>query len=164
MALVSTHQTYVAIVIETIPDTSCILVWLIEQGYEVYAFLADVGQEEVRGNSEAEDYSSRLTKDFEAARKKALNVGAKKFFLEVSQASLQRCDIYQPSYWAGPQARVYHRTHLSGRPSQCDLRGQSRTSPKCQRYLIGDSPPECIPSRDFLSAARHRSRNDRRRG
>lgn len=53
MALVSTHQTYVAIVIETIPDTSCILVWLIEQGYEVYAFLADVGQEEVRGNSEA---------------------------------------------------------------------------------------------------------------
>jgi len=25
-------------------------------------------------------------KDFEAARKKALNVGAKKFFLEVSQA------------------------------------------------------------------------------
>ena len=33
--------------IETFSDTSCILVWLIEQGYEVYAFLADVGQEEV---------------------------------------------------------------------------------------------------------------------
>lgn len=47
-------------------DTSCILVWLIEQGYEVYAFMADVGQEE----------------DFEAARQKALKVGAKKFFLE----------------------------------------------------------------------------------
>jgi hypothetical protein len=29
-------------------DTSCILAWLIEQGYEVYAFMADVGQEEVR--------------------------------------------------------------------------------------------------------------------
>ena len=29
-------------------DTSCILVWLIEQGYEVYAFMADVGQDEVR--------------------------------------------------------------------------------------------------------------------
>ena len=27
-------------------DTSCILAWLIEQGYEVYAFMADVGQEE----------------------------------------------------------------------------------------------------------------------
>jgi argininosuccinate synthase len=28
-------------------DTSCILAWLIEQGYEVYAFMADIGQEEV---------------------------------------------------------------------------------------------------------------------
>jgi argininosuccinate synthase len=28
-------------------DTSCILAWLIEQGYEVVAFMADVGQEEV---------------------------------------------------------------------------------------------------------------------
>lgn len=32
---------------ETISDTSCILAWLIEQGYEVYAFFADIGQEEV---------------------------------------------------------------------------------------------------------------------
>lgn len=48
-------------------DTSCILVWLIEQGYEVYTFMADVGQEE----------------DFAAAEKKALAVGAKKYFLEV---------------------------------------------------------------------------------
>ncbi|CAE6447227.1 unnamed protein product [Rhizoctonia solani] len=47
-------------------DTSCILAWLIEEGYEVYAFMADVGQEE----------------DFAAAEKKALAVGAKKFFLE----------------------------------------------------------------------------------
>merc|ERR1711939_1280101 len=46
-------------------DTSCILAWLIEQGYEVIAFMADVGQEE----------------DFEAARVKALKVGAKKFVL-----------------------------------------------------------------------------------
>jgi argininosuccinate synthase len=29
-------------------DTSCILAWLIEEGYEVYTFMADVGQEEVR--------------------------------------------------------------------------------------------------------------------
>ena len=28
-------------------DTSCILAWLIEEGYEVIAFMADVGQEEV---------------------------------------------------------------------------------------------------------------------
>jgi len=31
-----------------VTDTSCILAWLIEEGYEVYAFMADVGQEEVR--------------------------------------------------------------------------------------------------------------------
>lgn len=49
-------------------DTSCILAWLIEQGYEVMAYMADVGQEE----------------DFEAARKKALKVGATKVFVEVS--------------------------------------------------------------------------------
>jgi argininosuccinate synthase len=29
-------------------DTSCILAWLIDQGYEVVCFMADVGQEEVR--------------------------------------------------------------------------------------------------------------------
>ncbi|KAF4610943.1 hypothetical protein D9613_006756 [Agrocybe pediades] len=54
-------------------DTSCILAWLIEQGYEVYAFMADVGQEE----------------DFAAAEKKALKVGAKKFFLQASNCLLQ---------------------------------------------------------------------------
>jgi len=49
-------------------DTSCILAWLIEEGYEVIAFMADVGQEE----------------DFDAAREKALKIGAKKFFCVVS--------------------------------------------------------------------------------
>lgn len=47
-------------------DTSIILAWLLEQGYEVIAFLADVGQEE----------------DFEAAREKALKIGATKFIVE----------------------------------------------------------------------------------
>ncbi|XP_078406185.1 argininosuccinate synthase isoform X2 [Cetorhinus maximus] len=47
-------------------DTSCILVWLKEQGYEVIAYLANVGQDE----------------DFAAAREKALTLGAKKVFIE----------------------------------------------------------------------------------
>ncbi|KAI7847430.1 argininosuccinate synthase [Circinella umbellata] len=47
-------------------DTSCILAWLIEEGYEVMAYVADVGQEE----------------DFEAIRSKALQVGASKVFVE----------------------------------------------------------------------------------
>ncbi|CAG8618194.1 6645_t:CDS:2 [Ambispora leptoticha] len=47
-------------------DTSCILVWLIEQGYDVFAYMANVGQEE----------------DFEAAKVKALTIGAKGVFIE----------------------------------------------------------------------------------
>lgn len=47
-------------------DTSVILAWLLDQGYEVIAFLANVGQEE----------------DFEAANEKALKIGATKFIVE----------------------------------------------------------------------------------
>ncbi|KAJ2759929.1 argininosuccinate synthetase, partial [Coemansia sp. BCRC 34490] len=47
-------------------DTSCILAWLIDQGFEVLAYMANVGQEE----------------DFDAAREKALKVGASKVFIE----------------------------------------------------------------------------------
>ncbi len=47
-------------------DTSVILKWLIEQGYEVVAYLADVGQKE----------------DFEAAKAKALKIGASKVYIE----------------------------------------------------------------------------------
>lgn len=46
--------------IETFSDTSCILVWLIEQGYEVYAFLADVGQEEVWDTQNLKKTTNRL--------------------------------------------------------------------------------------------------------
>ncbi|KAL7272724.1 argininosuccinate synthetase [Rhizina undulata] len=47
-------------------DTSCILAWLLEAGYDVVCFMADVGQEE----------------DFEAAREKALKIGASKVYIE----------------------------------------------------------------------------------
>jgi argininosuccinate synthase len=63
---VSYHLTIILLSSISLLDTSVILLWLIEQGYEVYAFMADVGQEE----------------DFEAAKAKALKIGAKKFFLE----------------------------------------------------------------------------------
>ncbi|GFX07438.1 argininosuccinate synthase [Trichonephila clavipes] len=43
-------------------DTSCILVWLIEKGYDVIAYMANVGQEE----------------DFDVAFQKAKTLGAKK--------------------------------------------------------------------------------------
>lgn len=47
-------------------DTSVILSWLIGKGFEVVAFIADLGQSE----------------DFNAARKKALKIGASKVYIE----------------------------------------------------------------------------------
>ena len=47
-------------------DTSVILKWLIEEGYDVIAYIADVGQEE----------------DFEAARSKAEKIGASAVYVE----------------------------------------------------------------------------------
>ena len=47
-------------------DTSIILKWFIEEGYDVVAYIADVGQEE----------------DFEAAREKAEKLGASKVYVE----------------------------------------------------------------------------------
>jgi argininosuccinate synthase len=47
-------------------DTSVILKWLIEEGYEVIAYIADVGQDE----------------DFKAAKEKAIKVGASKVYIE----------------------------------------------------------------------------------
>jgi argininosuccinate synthase len=47
-------------------DTSFILAWLIEKGYDVICFMAAIGQEE----------------DFEAAKAKALKIGAKECYIE----------------------------------------------------------------------------------
>jgi argininosuccinate synthase len=47
-------------------DTSVILAWLLEQGYDVVAYLADVGQDE----------------DFAAAERKALSLGASRVSIE----------------------------------------------------------------------------------
>jgi argininosuccinate synthase len=46
-------------------DTSCILQWLIDKGYEVIAYIADIGQKE----------------DFKAAEQKALKIGASKVYI-----------------------------------------------------------------------------------
>ncbi|KIK97336.1 hypothetical protein PAXRUDRAFT_825014 [Paxillus rubicundulus Ve08.2h10] len=75
-------------------DTSCILAWLVEQGYEVYAFMADVGQEE----------------DFAAAEKKALTSGAKKFFKE----DLRREFVTELIYPAVQANCIYENVYLLG--------------------------------------------------
>ena len=47
-------------------DTSVILKWLIDEGFEVIAYIADVGQDD----------------DFTEAREKALSIGAAKVYIE----------------------------------------------------------------------------------
>jgi argininosuccinate synthase len=53
-------------------DTSVILKWFIDKGYEVIAYIADVGQDD----------------DFEAAKAKALKIGASKVYIENLQREL----------------------------------------------------------------------------
>ncbi|TVY42955.1 Argininosuccinate synthase, partial [Lachnellula subtilissima] len=75
-------------------DTSCILQWLIEAGYDVVCYMADVGQEE----------------DFEAAKAKALKIGAvacyvedlrKEFIEELCYPAVQCNAIYENVYLLG---------------------------------------------------------------
>ncbi|CAK1599523.1 unnamed protein product [Parnassius mnemosyne] len=47
-------------------DTSCILKWLIQKNFDVVCYIADIGQDE----------------DFEKAKKKAMNIGAKDVIIE----------------------------------------------------------------------------------
>ncbi|KAJ8390034.1 hypothetical protein AAFF_G00111950 [Aldrovandia affinis] len=75
-------------------DTSCILVWLQEQGYDVIAYLANIGQDE----------------DFEAARKKAESLGAKKVFIEDLRA-----EFVEEFIWPAVQASaIYEDRYLLG--------------------------------------------------
>jgi len=75
-------------------DTSCILAWLLEKGYDVVCFMADIGQEE----------------DFESAKQKALGVGASavhvedlrdEFVKELCFPAIQCNAIYENVYLLG---------------------------------------------------------------
>uniref|UniRef100_A0A8C5QAS7 Argininosuccinate synthase n=1 Tax=Leptobrachium leishanense TaxID=445787 RepID=A0A8C5QAS7_9ANUR len=75
-------------------DTSCILVWLKEQGYDVIAYLANIGQNE----------------DFDEARKKAVHLGAKKVFIED-----MRQEFVEQFIWPAVQANaIYEDRYLLG--------------------------------------------------
>lgn len=75
-------------------DTSCILVWFIEQGFDVIAYMADIGQSE----------------DFEAARAKAMKLGAKKVFIEDLKS-----EFVSEFIWPTVQANaIYEDRYLMG--------------------------------------------------
>ncbi|CAL4112891.1 unnamed protein product [Meganyctiphanes norvegica] len=99
-------------------DTSCILVWLQEQGYEVIAFMANLGQEE----------------DFDAARDKANKLGAK----EVIVQDLRR-SLVEDYVWPAVQGDlIYEDRYLLGtalaRP--CITRGMIDTARRHQAGYI----------------------------
>jgi argininosuccinate synthase len=75
-------------------DTSVILKWLIEKGYEVIAFVADVGQKE----------------DFDECRKKALLLGASKVII----ADLKREFITDFVFKAVKANAIYEERYLLG--------------------------------------------------
>ncbi|CAG8675149.1 8322_t:CDS:2, partial [Dentiscutata erythropus] len=75
-------------------DTSCILAWLIEQNYEVITYMANVGQEE----------------DFEAAREKALKIGAKKVYIE----DLRRVFVEELIFPTIQANAIYENVYLLG--------------------------------------------------
>ena len=104
-------------------DTSCILAWLIEQGYEVMCYMANVGQEE----------------DFDAAVIKAKGCGATKVFVEVKRSTLRKkkSNVHTRnqkedatdrkmtfiSCRVGSSTRVRRGADLPCRPGQHHLRG-----------------------------------------
>ncbi len=75
-------------------DTSVILKWLMEEGYEVIAYIADVGQKE----------------DYEAAREKALKIGASKVYIEDLKEEFITDYIF-PAYAANA---IYEGRYLQG--------------------------------------------------
>eukprot|EP00040_Diaphanoeca_grandis_P035241 m.221052 g.221052 ORF g.221052 m.221052 type:complete len:418 (+) comp33336_c1_seq1:104-1357(+) len=75
-------------------DTSILLVWFVEQGYDVICYKANVGE----------------TEDIEAAREKALKLGAKKVFIEDLQETFVKDYI-----WPTVQANsIYEDRYLLG--------------------------------------------------
>lgn len=75
-------------------DTSCILAWLLEQGFEVVTFLANIGQDE----------------DFAAAKQKAVKLGATKMIIPDV-----RKEFVEEYIWPAVQANaVYEDRYLMG--------------------------------------------------
>lgn len=77
-------------------DTSCILKWLVEKGYRVIAFIADVGQRE----------------DFDLLKRKAYDLGAEKVYIEDLKREFVEDFIFQ----ALKANAVYEGRYLLGTP------------------------------------------------
>ncbi|XP_068239157.1 argininosuccinate synthase [Palaemon carinicauda] len=99
-------------------DTSCILVWLREQGYQVVAYMSDLGQDE----------------DFDEARNKAKKLGCIEVIVDDQKQELVE-DFVWPSIQGG---LVYEDRYLLGtaiaRP--CIVRGMIKTARRYKAEYI----------------------------
>jgi len=110
-------------------DTSCILKWLLEQGYEVVCFLANVGQEE----------------DWEAVRKKAMTIGASKMII----MDLRREFVESLCFRATQCNAIYEGRYLLGtslaRPVIARAQMKVAAEEGCQFLSHGCTVSECSP-------------------
>ncbi|KAL1962024.1 hypothetical protein VTN77DRAFT_668 [Rasamsonia byssochlamydoides] len=144
-------------------DTSCILRWLLEEGYEVVCFLANVGQEE----------------DWAAVEQKALKIGAKKmviedlrreFITELCFPAIQCNAIYEGRYLLGTslarpviaraQMRVAQREGCDYVSHGCTGKGNDQVRFELAFYAIQPSIKVIAPWRDPKFFTRFQGRND----
>ncbi|KAJ5595208.1 Argininosuccinate synthase [Penicillium hispanicum] len=144
-------------------DTSCILKYLIEEGYEVVCFMADVGQEE----------------DFEAAREKALKVGALKceivdirreFIEELCFPAIACNAVYENVYLLGTslarpviaraQIAVAQREGCFAVSHGCTGKGNDQVRFELAFYALQPNIKVIAPWRDPVFYERFAGRND----
>ncbi|KAI9857239.1 MAG: argininosuccinate synthetase [Vezdaea acicularis] len=144
-------------------DTSCILAWLIEKGYSVICFMADVGQEE----------------DFEAAKKKAMKIGAEKVYVEdlrrefieeLCFPAIQCNAIYENVYLLGTslarpviarsQIKVAQKEGCIAVSHGCTGKGNDQVRFELAFYALQPSIKVIAPWRDPVFYNRFKGRND----
>ncbi|CAG7926644.1 unnamed protein product [Penicillium olsonii] len=144
-------------------DTSCILKYLIEEGYEVVCFMADVGQEE----------------DFEAAREKALKIGALKceiidirreFIEELCFPAIACNAVYENVYLLGTslarpviaraQIDVAQREGCFAVSHGCTGKGNDQVRFELAFYALQPSIKVIAPWRDPVFYERFKGRQD----
>ncbi|KAK5677219.1 argininosuccinate synthetase [Elasticomyces elasticus] len=144
-------------------DTSCILQYLLDEGYEVIAFMADVGQEE----------------DFEAAKEKALKIGASQCYIEdLRQEFIEElcypaiaCNaIYESVYLLGTslarpviaraQIAVAQKEGCFAVSHGCTGKGNDQVRFELAFYALQPSIKVIAPWRDPVFYNRFKGRND----
>ncbi|KAL9086352.1 MAG: hypothetical protein Q9165_007138 [Trypethelium subeluteriae] len=144
-------------------DTSCILAYLIEQGYDVVCFMADVGQEE----------------DFATAKAKALKIGAsacyiedvrREFIEELCFPAIQCNAIYENVYLLGTslarpiisraQIKVAQREGCKFVSHGCTGKGNDQVRFELAFYALQPSIKVIAPWRDPVFYKRFAGRAD----